>query len=246
MVASNIENDASLAQSLYMVGNATYEHDTLQALRSQVNVVWHLAVSSFTQYGGINEHDRKTSAYCRHTNNGLEGRPCADLLYDLTSNERPMLGSAQSNSSRSNERETMAEEETIAAAIAQSLQAQIPNAGLLPRYQTNSPPCQHNMQRHLQIIIPWRLQSLSCKGSMWLFRNPKNTRKHLIDSRRKNCANMSRDEKRKHAKVIDGLSEPYNTTLINVLKSVEEDATPKKANELLSIMEDMDGVKFDK
>jgi len=39
-------------------------------------------------------------------------------LYDLTSNELPMLGSAQSNSSRSNERETMAEEEMIAAAIA--------------------------------------------------------------------------------------------------------------------------------
>ena len=73
-----------------------------------------------------------------------------------------------------------------------------------------------------------------------------NTCKHLIDSRRKNRANMSRDEKRKHAKVIDGLSKPYNTTLINVLKSVEEEATPEKADELLSIMEDMDGVQFDK
>ena len=73
-----------------------------------------------------------------------------------------------------------------------------------------------------------------------------NTRKHLIDSRRKNCANMSRDEKRKHAKVIDGLSKPYNTTLINVLKSVEEEAPPEKADEILSIIEDMDGVQFDK
>jgi hypothetical protein len=39
-----------------------------------------------------------------------------------------------------------------------------------------------------------------------------NTRKHVIDSCRKNHANMSNDEKRKHAKVIDGLSKPYNTT----------------------------------
>jgi hypothetical protein len=73
-----------------------------------------------------------------------------------------------------------------------------------------------------------------------------NTRKHLIDSRRKNRADMSNNEKRKHAKVIDGLSKPYNTTLINVLKSVEEEATPEKAEELLSIMEDMEGVQFDK
>jgi len=57
---------------------------------------------------------------------------------------------------------------------------------------------------------------------------------------------MSRDEKRKHAKVIDGLSKPYNNTLINVLKSVEEEATLEKADELLTIMENMDGVQFDK
>jgi hypothetical protein len=53
---------------------------------------------------------------------------------------------------------------------------------------------------------------------------------------------MSSDEKRKHSKVIDGLSKPYNTTLINVLKSVEEEATLEKAEELLSIIEDMEGV----
>lgn len=64
----------------------------------------------------------------------------------------------------------------------------------------------------------------------------------MIDSRRKNYANMSSDEKRKHSKVIDGLSKPYNTTLINVLKSVEEEATLEKAEELLSIIEDMEGV----
>ena len=123
MLARNIENDASLAQSLYMVGNATYEHGTLWALRSQVNGVQHPAGSSFTQYGDMNEHGRTTSADLRHTNNGLEGHPHAYLLYDLTSNKRPMLGSAQSNSSRSNERETMAEEEMITSAIAQSFQA---------------------------------------------------------------------------------------------------------------------------
>ena len=57
---------------------------------------------------------------------------------------------------------------------------------------------------------------------------------------------MSRDEKRKHAKVIDGLSKPYNTTLINILKSVKEEATLEKADELLSIMENMEGVQFEK
>ena len=71
MVASNIENDASLAQSLYMVGNATLEHGTLRALRSQVDGVWHPAGSSFTQYGDMNEHGHTTSANRRHTNNGL-------------------------------------------------------------------------------------------------------------------------------------------------------------------------------
>jgi hypothetical protein len=73
-----------------------------------------------------------------------------------------------------------------------------------------------------------------------------NTRKHLIDSHRKNCVNMSADEKRKHAKVIDGLSKPYNTTLINVLKSAKEEATPEKAEELLSIMKYIECVQFDK
>ena len=73
-----------------------------------------------------------------------------------------------------------------------------------------------------------------------------NTRKHSIDSCRKNCVNMSDIEKCKHAKVINSLSKPYNTTLINVLKSVKEESTPEKAEELLSIMDDMDGVQFDK
>jgi hypothetical protein len=38
-----------------------------------------------------------------------------------------------------------------------------------------------------------------------------NKRKHLIDSRRKNRVNMSDVDKRKHAKVIDGLTKSYNT-----------------------------------
>jgi hypothetical protein len=44
---------------------------------------------------------------------------------------------------------------------------------------------------------------------------------------------MSDVDKRKHAKVIDGLSKPYNNTLINVLKSVKEEPTLNKAEELL-------------
>ena len=35
-----------------------------------------------------------------------------------------------------------------------------------------------------------------------------NTRKHLINSHRKNHLNMPNMDKRKHAKVIDGLSKP--------------------------------------
>ena len=70
-----------------------------------------------------------------------------------------------------------------------------------------------------------------------------NTRKHLINSCHKNCSNMSKVDKRKHAKVIDGLSKPYNSTLINVLKSVKEEPTPDKAEELLSMAEDLEGVQ---
>ena len=73
-----------------------------------------------------------------------------------------------------------------------------------------------------------------------------NTHKHLIVSRRKNRNNMSDDDKRKHAKVIDGLSRPYNNTLLNVLKSVEEEPTPEKAEELLSMAEDLEGVHLGK
>jgi hypothetical protein len=263
MVASNIENDASLAQALYMVENATFENGTLWALRSQVDGVQHLAGSSFTQYGDMNEHGRSTSADCRHTNNRLEGHPCVDL-YNLTSNERLMLGT-QSNSSSSNERETITEEEMILVAISQSLQqTQTPytltpaglltgsRPALLPRYQTNDPPVSAQYATasaanpmETQILVMQGINAAALKSEetpMFVV----NTRKHLIGSRRKNHANMSNDEKRKHAKVIDGLSKPYNTALINVLKSVEEEATPEKAKELLSIMEDMEGVQFDK
>ena len=73
-----------------------------------------------------------------------------------------------------------------------------------------------------------------------------NTRKHLNDSRRKNHANMSDVDKRKHAKVIDGLSKPYNSTLINVLKSVMEEPMPDKAEELLIMVEDLESVHLDK
>ena len=73
-----------------------------------------------------------------------------------------------------------------------------------------------------------------------------NTRKHLIDSRHKNCANMSDVGKRKHAEVIDGLSKPYNSTLINVLKSVKEEPTPDKAKELFIMAEDLESVHLDK
>ena len=46
--------------------------------------------------------------------------------------------------------------------------------------------------------------------------------------------------------VIDGLSSPYNSTLINALKSVKREPTPEKAKELLSMAEDLEGVHIDK
>ncbi len=58
-----------------------------------------------------------------------------------------------------------------------------------------------------------------------------NSHKHLIVSHQKKCKNMSEVDKRKHAKVIDGLSRPYNSTLISVLISGEEEPTPAKAEE---------------
>jgi hypothetical protein len=64
-----------------------------------------------------------------------------------------------------------------------------------------------------------------------------NSRKHLIVSCRKNCKNMSDIDKRKHAKVIDGLSRPYNNTLINVLKSVEEEPPQIKPRNCLALRE---------
>jgi hypothetical protein len=53
-------------------------------------------------------------------------------------------------------------------------------------------------------------------------------------------------EKQKHAKAINCLFMPYNSTIINVLKSVKAEPTPEKAKELLSIAEDLEGVHLDK
>jgi hypothetical protein len=40
---------------------------------------------------------------------------------------------------------------------------------------------------------------------------------------------MSKVEKQKHARVINGLSKPYNSTLINMLKSVKGGPTPEES-----------------
>jgi hypothetical protein len=53
-------------------------------------------------------------------------------------------------------------------------------------------------------------------------------------------------EKRNHTKVISGLTNPFISTLINKLKSVKEEPTPEKAEELLSMAEDLEGVNLDK
>ena len=135
MTAANIGNDTTLGHVLFMVGNATFEHGTLRALRSIANDVRHPAGSTVTDYGDMNVHGRTTSADHHHTNNRLEGLPRADL-YDLTSSEGTTSG--------------LSEEAMISAAIAQPLQAPTPYlaSGTMPRstpalltcYQSNGPP----------------------------------------------------------------------------------------------------------
>jgi hypothetical protein len=93
-----------------MVGNSTFEHGTLWALRSFVDDVRHPAGLTFTEYGDMNMHGCSTSADQQHTNNRMEGRPRAELC-DLTSGD---VG------------ETMSEEEMISVPIAQSLQVPTP------------------------------------------------------------------------------------------------------------------------
>jgi hypothetical protein len=81
-VALNIDNEAALTQSLHMVGNSTFDHGTLRALRAQVDAVQHPAGPTFTQYGDLNIHGRTTAADCRNTNNRLQGRALCDLESD--------------------------------------------------------------------------------------------------------------------------------------------------------------------
>jgi hypothetical protein len=237
----NIGNDAALVQALFMAGNTTFDHGTLRALRSIVDDVRHPAGSTFSNYGDMNVHGRTTSADRCHTNNRLEGLPCAEL-YNLTSDKCTTSG--------------LSEEEMVSAAIAQSLQApimmQLLTPALLPRYQSNGPPASalhatastaNSMKTPEYRMIG--IEPIAQKSDETLAFIA-NTRKHLINSCCKNRSNMSELDKRKHAKVIDGLSKPYNSTLINVLKSVKEEPTPDKAEELLSMAEDLEGVHLDK
>ncbi len=118
-MATNIGNDAALGQVLFMVGNATFEHGTLCALRSFVNDMHHPAGLTFTKYGDMKVHCRSTSADQQHTNNRMEGCPSAELC----------------NLTLSDVGETMMEEEMISATIAQSLQVPTPyrlDPGMMP------------------------------------------------------------------------------------------------------------------
>jgi hypothetical protein len=203
--------------------------------------VRHPAGSTFSDYGDMNVHGRTTSADRRHTNNRLKGIPRADLYDEGTTSG-------------------LSEEEMISAAIAQSLQAPTPylapgvmprsTPALMPRIQSNGPPVSalyatastansmKTPEYHIHGIEAAAIALKSDETPSFIA----NTRKHLIDSRRKNRANMSDVDKRKHAKVIDGLSKPYNSTLINVLKSVKEEPTPDKAEELLIMAEDLESI----
>jgi hypothetical protein len=73
MVMSNIDNEAALAQPLFMVGNATFDHGKLHALQATVNGVKHPAGTTFTEHGDLNQHGRTTSADCCNSNNHLQG-----------------------------------------------------------------------------------------------------------------------------------------------------------------------------
>jgi hypothetical protein len=153
----------------------------------------------------------------------------------------------------------------ISAAIAQSLQAPTPylapgvmprsTPALMPRYQSNGPRVSalyatastaNSMKTPEYCYCIHGIEAAIALKSDEIPLFIANTRKHLIDSRCKNRANMSDVDKRKHAKVIDGLSKPYNSTLINVLKSVKEEPTPDKAEELLIMAEDLESVHLDK
>jgi hypothetical protein len=213
MTVANIGNDAAMGQALFMVGNTRFEHGTLRALRSIVDNMRHPAGSTFSDYGDLNVHGRTTSADRRHTNNRLEGNSRADL-YNLTFSKGTTSG--------------LSEEEMISVAIAQSLQAPTPylapgvmpwsTPALMPRYQSNGPPISAlyatastaNSMKTPEFCIHGIEAAVALKSDETpLF--IANKRKHLIDSRRKNRVNMSDVDKRKHAKVIDGLSKSYNT-----------------------------------
>ena len=138
----------------------------------------------------------------------------------------------------------------ISVSIAQSLQAPTPylapgvmpwsTPALMPRYQSNGPPISAlyatastaNSMKTPEFCIHGIGATVALKSDE-IPSFIANKRKHLIDSPHKNRVNMSDVDKRKHAKVIDGLSKPYNNTLINVLKSVKEEPTLNKAEELL-------------
>ncbi len=134
MRATNIGKDAKLGQALFMVGNITFEHGTLWALRSFVDDVRHPAGLAFTEYGDMNVRSHSTSADQQNTNNRMEGclhaKLCNLTLCDVGKTMR---------------------EEMISAAIAQSLQVPTPytlapgmmpryTPALLPLYQSNRPP----------------------------------------------------------------------------------------------------------
>jgi hypothetical protein len=255
MTANNIGNNAAFGQALFMVGNATFDHGTLWALRSFVDDMHHPAGLTFTEYGDMNMHSLFTSADQQHTNNRLEGRPRAELC-DLT-----LIKHALNTLSNGGDvGEMMRKEEMISAAIAQSLQAPNPymlapdmmpqyTPALLPCYQSNGPPASaqyatastaNPMQTPEFCIQPMALKTDETSSFIV------NTQRHLIDSCCKNCGKMSEVEKQKHAKIINGLSKPYNSTIINVLKYVIEEPTLEKAEELVSMAEDLEGVHLDK
>ena len=180
----------------------------------------------------MNVHGRTASEDCCHTNNRLEGYPCADL-YDLTLNKRAMGALSYGG----DEGETMVEKEIVSGATAQ-LWAGANSIHVGSRYDATVGPSAVAMlliqqtphisticngiyanpmetpEFCMQVIEP--IAQKSEKTPSFIVNT--HTNKNLIDSCCKNCTYMSDANNYQHTKVIEGLSKPYNSTLINVLK----------------------------
>ena len=66
-------------------------------------------------------------------------------------------------------------------------------------------------------------------------------RSYLSKKRRENRKSMSKEERKRHATVLNGLSSrPKNQTYVKELNEINDLPTPERAEELLALAEDME------